>query len=216
VQPGDLLIVGHGEPPTTATAEAQEEEAEPTATSAPPTATPTPRPQTGDVCLAAYEDGNQNGQRDAGEPLKSSVAFSIYDGQQVLVNYVTDGSSEPYCIALGSGNYRITRSTQPNETLTTDGEWAISVSPGSEQDFEFGSYSADAAAADTTNLEGGAAETAAMSVPAEEDAEARAVEEAVEDEGGVTRWVVIAAVVVAVLLFVGVLIIILSGRRSTI
>lgn len=220
VQPGELLVVGNAEPPATATPEGEEEAAEPTATSAPPTPTPTPAPQTGEVCLVAYEDNNQNGQRDAGESLRGSVAFSIYDGQQVLVNYVTDGTSEPYCIPLDTGNYRITRSSQPNETLTTDGEWAISVTAGSEQDFEFGSYTGDGVAAlssadgESSGDETPAADTAAMALPEENAAEQQT--ENAGDESGVTRWVVIAAVVVAVLLFVGVLVIILSGRRSTI
>lgn len=218
VQPGELVMVGEAQPPATATPEAGEEEAsaEPTATSAPPTPTATEQPQTGDVCLVAYSDANQNGQRDGGESLKGSVAFSIYDDEQVLVNYVTDGSSEPYCIALDSGNYRITRSTQPNETLTTDGEWAISVSAGSAQDFEFGSYTADSVA--QAGVDPAEPEGAAMALPEGETAAETATDETATagDEGGVTRWVVIAAVVVAVLLFVGVLIIILSGRRSTI
>lgn len=219
VQPGELIAVGEAEPPATPTPEAQaEEEAEAEATTAPPTATATPQPQTGDVCLVAYNDANQNGQRDGGESLKSSVAFSIYDGEQVLVNYVTDGSSEPYCIALENGNYRITRSNQPNETLTTDGEWAISVSAGSEQDFEFGSYTDAGGAAALAAADDGAApnETAAMTTPAAAEEAAATEADAAESEGGMTRWIVIAAVVVAVLLFVGVLIIILSGRRSTI
>lgn len=221
VQPGEMLVVGHADPPATPTPEGGEATAEPTATSAPPTPTPTPAPETGEVCLVAYEDNNQNAQRDAGEPLKGSVAFSIYDGQQVLVNYVTDGNSEPYCIELDNGNYRITRSSQPNETLTTDGEWAISVTAGSEQDFEFGSYSGSgdgvaalsASEGDEGSGEEASADSAAMTLPEEN---AAAGESNAGDEGGVTRWVVIAAVVVAVLLFVGVLVIILSGRRSTI
>lgn len=227
VQPGELLIVGHAEPPATATTEAEEEEegaiaeeAEATGSPEPPTPTATPRPQTGEVCVLAYNDGNQNGQRDAGEALKGSVAFSIYDGEQVLVNYVTDGNNEPYCIALVNGNYRITRSSLPNETLTTDGEWAISVSGGSEQDFEFGSYTEDAVAlAASAEGEGGPdaasadSASAAMEIPGQDGA---VQDNGVQEEGGITRWVVIAAVVVAVLLFVGVLIIILSGRRSTI
>ncbi len=228
VQPGELLIVGHADPPATATPEvieeaavAEAEEAEAQSSPEPPTPTPTPEPETGEVCLVAYDDDNQNGQRDAGESLKSSVAFSIYDGEQVLVNYVTDGNNEPYCIALGNGNYRITRSSQPNETLTTDGEWAISVSAGSQQDFEFGSYTgesvavAEASAGEgerTAASEDGA--SAAMEIPGQGGSAAE--ENSAQKEGGITRWVVIAAVVVAVLLFVGVLIIILSGRRSTI
>jgi hypothetical protein len=142
------------------------------------------------------------------------VAFSIYDGEQVLVNYVTDGSNEPYCIALDDGNYRITRSSQPDEELTTDGEWAISVSPGSEQDFEFGSYTDESSAVAAAEADATRSETAAMAIPGDEEAAAQ--EANGQDEGGMTRWIVIAAVVVAVLLFIGVLIIILSGRRATI
>jgi LysM repeat protein len=210
VQVGEMLIVGYGDPPqdaaeATAAAQATEEAtAEPT--KAPPTATPTPAVTSGDVCLLAYNDENQNGQRDAGEGLKSSVAFTIYDGEQVLVNYVTDGSSEPYCISLQRGNYRITRSNAPNEVLTTDREWAIAVAPGSEQEFAFGSY------VDETALAEAGATTEA---PASGDA-LTAEASASTDEGGVARWLVIAAVVVAVLLFVGVLVVILSARRSTV
>lgn len=215
VQPGDLIMVGQAEPPATPTSEAEDVDAEPTATQAPPTRTPTPQPETGEVCLVAYNDGNQNGQRDPGEPLKGSVAFSIYDGEQVLVNYVTDGSNEPYCISLDDGNYRITRSSQPDEALTTDGEWAISVSPGSEQNFEFGSYIDESSAVAAAEADATRSETAAMSIPEDENAAAQAAD-GQDEGGGMTRWIVIAAVVVAVLLFIGVLIIILSGRRATI
>lgn len=211
VQPGELLIVGYAEPEATATPteEAAAEEAEPTAL---PSPTPTPQ-QSGDVCLVAYRDGNENAQRDAGEPLKASVAFTIYDDEEVLVNYITDGNSEPYCISLDSGNYRITRSSQPDETLTTDGEWAISVSAGSEQTFEFGSVVEE----DETAEVAGAVDDSQTALAAGETTATDAVASvAAEEDGGVTRLIVIAAVVVAVLLFVGVLIIILSARRSSV
>lgn len=220
VQPGDLLVVGHAEPQATATPteEPQEDEAaaeDAEAATAPPTATPTPQLAEGEVCLVAYRDGNQNAQRDAGEPLKSAVAFTVYDGEQVLVNYITDGNSEPYCISLDRGNYRITRSSQPNETLTTDGEWAISVSAGSEQTFEFGSVVEEEAQVAEVDADAG---DDAQAASAAEDTTQMAPAEGVapEEDGGVTRLIVIAAVVVAVLLFVGVLIIILSARRSSI
>ncbi len=236
VQPGQRLIVGQGAPPAATPeedeaaegedsegAEADEEGAESEAdaetdaeataepTSVPPT--PTEASREGEVCVAAYSDENQNGQRDAGEPLRPNVTFSIYTGEQVLVNYVTDGTTEPYCITLESGNYRIARSAAPDETLTTEGEWAISVSAGSEQRFEFGSYSdsgeasGDVQVADAGSA-GGASETAA-----EEGAQVE--EGSAQQEGGMTRVIVSAAVVVAVLLLLGVLIIVLSARRST-
>ncbi|MFW6070349.1 MAG: hypothetical protein ACOC9X_04810, partial [bacterium] len=178
-----------------------------------PTATESPR--TGEVCISAFEDENRNAQRDAGEPLQSSVAFTVYDGEQVLANYITDGANEPYCMSLEPGNYRITRSKAANEELTTDGEWAISVSGGSSQSFEFGGYMADADAVADADAAGSDAETAAENGSDEALAAAGAEDEA-QDGGGVTRLIVIAAVVVAVLLMVGVLIIILSARRSTV
>ncbi|HSM55760.1 MAG TPA: LysM domain-containing protein [Candidatus Sulfomarinibacteraceae bacterium] len=222
VQPGQRLVVGHAEPSAPEASEEEgdaaedaeaadeEAEAEPTAQpTAAPTATEAPR--MGEVCLTAFVDENRNAQRDAGEPLQSSVAFTVYDGEQVLANYITDGASEPYCMALEPGNYRITRSKAANEELTTDGEWAISISGGSSQSFEFGGYMADAVAdageSDSENAGENNSEEALAAANAEDQA---------QESGGVTRLIVIAAVVVAVLLLVGVLIIILSARRSTV
>jgi LysM repeat protein len=244
VQPGQRLIVGQGDPsaatPDESEGEGAEGEGEDTAaqegeeadteaeedgaeaeadaeetaepTSVPPT--PTEASRDGEVCVAAYSDENQNGQRDAGEPLRPNVTFSIYNGEQVLVNYVTDGTTEPYCITLDSGNYRIARSTAPDETLTTEGEWAISVSAGSEQNFEFGSYSDSGEASDDVQVaDAGSADGEADSAAEEE---AQVEEGSAQQEGGMTRIIVSAAVVVAVLLLLGVLIIVLSARRSTV
>lgn len=220
VQPGQLLVVGHADPPATATSEATEEAAAEEATAeptAPPTATSTPQSTSGNVCLLAFRDGNQNGQRDAGERLKSAVAFTLYNGEQVLVNYVTDGSSEPYCMSLESGNYRVTRSNEPGEVLTTDGEWAISVSAASTQTLEFGSYTEESAAmADAGEATSENEETAAAAALSNDAAQATEEDATAGQEGGITRLIVVAAVVVAVLLFVGVLVIILSARRSTV
>ena len=219
VQVGDLLIVGYGDPPGTETEEVEAEAAEgevtaeeaetgaelaapePSPSPAPPTATPASTG--GEVCLEAFVDENENGLHDSGEPLKPAVAFTVYNGEQVVINYVTDGSSEPYCITgLAAGNYRITRSSTPNEVLTTDGEWAISVTEGSTQEFAFGSYTEETAVAEL----GDAATNSTDRLAEADDG---------PEEGGFTRVLVIAAVVVAVLLFVGVLVVILSARRAS-
>ena len=159
---GDLLIVGHGTP---GGAEALPEvpseaevvaEATPTPLPPAPTAEPT-AVSGGAICVKAFDDANKNGLHDAGETMRGSVAFTISTSEKVISNYVTDGISEPYCIrALTAGNYQITRSIGALERLTTTGEWAASVTDGSETIFEFGSYtdaSADAVAAlvDTSN-----------------------------------------------------------------
>lgn len=231
VQVGQKLIVGYAEEnaaketeeadseaaPTDEEAEATaaETEAEATATATPTPVPPTPTAEAtgGEICLSAYLDENQNGQRDAGEPLKSSVAFTISNGEAVVSNYVSDGTSEPYCITgLEDGSYRVTRSTARNEVLTTPGEWAISLAGGTSQSFAFGSYVDEeaAAVADTTDS---AVEDSASLSAAEVEADA---ESAQAEDGGVTRILVIAAVVVAVLLLVGVLVVVLSARRSTV
>ena len=222
VRVGQLLIVGYSEDALPADAEATEEaedgeagaEETPTpeaeATPTPPPPTPTPAPEGGEICLSAYVDENQNAQRDAGEPLKESVAFTISSGEAVISNYVTDGNSEPYCITgLDNGNYRVTRSTAPGEVLTTSGEWAISLAEGMSQTLEFGSYvDAEAATAVATGPDESGNPPASV-----ENAEPAPAE---DGEGGMARILLIAAVVVAVLLLVGVLVIVLSVRRSSI
>ncbi|MDX1415670.1 MAG: LysM domain-containing protein [Candidatus Promineifilaceae bacterium] len=135
LQPGDLLLVGQGSPPATPTSDI------PTPTLPPPTSTSTPIPIRTAICLTAYEDLNQNGQLDPGEPLRADVAFTVFNNQTVVTNYISDGISEPYCIeGLEPGTYHITRSIARDETLTTAGDWAMELIHGSELSLAFGSY----------------------------------------------------------------------------
>jgi LysM repeat protein len=223
LRPGDLVIVGHGEPPgaePAADAQASSEEAvsEAPAESQPeaeatPEATAEPPAEVTDakvsdsgvaVCLMAFDDVDGNGVQDAGDGLKSDVAFTISDGQSVVSNYVTDGESEPFCVSLpGPGSYRVARSLLPNEVLTTAGDRAVSLSEGSTLDLEFGSTMSDATVAMASNETGGQAAADTASQPA------------AADEGNTLLTVaVIAAVVVAVLLLVAVIAIIVSNRRA--
>ena len=136
IQPGQLIIVGYGAPPVTPTSPPL-----PTATLPPPTPRITATPPRTAVCLLAFEDGNRNGMWDAGEALRPAVAFTMYNETAVIANYVTDGRSEPHCIeGLSAGAYHITRSINPQEMLTTDGDWSISVVQGSVAQLAFGSY----------------------------------------------------------------------------
>ncbi len=136
IQPGDLLIVGHGEPLATPTSPPV-----PTATLPPPTPRPTVVPPRTAVCLLAFNDQNRDGVYDAGEALRPGVAFTVYDETAVVANYITNGVSEPYCIeGLRGGSYHVTRSVTPQEVLTTDGDWAVSLMVGSVAQLAFGSY----------------------------------------------------------------------------
>jgi hypothetical protein len=135
LQPGDLLLIGRGAPPATPTSDI------PTATLPPPTLTPTTIPARTAICLTAFEDTNQDGILNPGEPLRAEVAFTVFNDQTVVSNYISDGVSEPYCLEnLEPGTYHITRSIARDETLTTEGDWALTLTYGNELNLAFGSY----------------------------------------------------------------------------
>jgi LysM domain len=138
LQPGDKLIVAVVEPPATPTSDI------PTATLPPPSATPTAVQQRTAICISAYDDLNKDGIFDGGEPLRANVAFTVFNEQDVVANHVTDGVSEPHCLEnLSPGVYHVTRSFLKNEQLTTEGDWALTLSAGSVLNLAFGSYTID-------------------------------------------------------------------------
>lgn len=145
IQPGQLLIIGYGTPAPTPTIE--QPTPTPTSTRPPPTATGTavPPPRTA-ICLIAFDDLDRDGVWDGDEPSKASVAFTIFNQESVVGNYISDGVSEPYCLeGLAPGEYKITRSVGRNEELTTSGDWALTLTSGNVLNLEFGS---------TTRIEG--------------------------------------------------------------
>jgi hypothetical protein len=136
IVPGQKLIVGYGEPPTTPTPDVT-----PTATTTLPPPTPrppSPTPLLTAVCLSAFHDNNGNGLFDAAEPLQAAVAFTVYTNEAVIANYVTDGLAEPHCIPLMPGSYQIARSVGMGETLTSAGSQAIILSAGDMMHLAFG------------------------------------------------------------------------------
>lgn len=136
IVPGQKLIVGYGEPPTTPTPDIP-----PTLTPTRPPPTPrpaSPTPSLTAVCLSAFHDDNGNGLFDAGEPLQAAVAFTVYTSEAVIDNYVTDGKSEPHCIPLAPGSYQIARSVGVGEVLTSGGSQAIILSEGDMMLLAFG------------------------------------------------------------------------------
>jgi hypothetical protein len=143
IHPGDRLIIGQVPPPATATIEPAT--ATPTNTRSPPTPTrtPAPPPRTA-LCFVAFDDLNRDGIRDIGEPLRPAVAFTIFDDETVVGNYITDGLSEPFCLEwMVPGDYKVTRSVGRNERLTTAGDWVLALNGGSVLNLEFGSYTED-------------------------------------------------------------------------
>ncbi|MEM7335180.1 MAG: LysM domain-containing protein [Chloroflexota bacterium] len=138
VQPGQLLLIGLATPTPTLTP------VPPTLTSSPtlpppPTGTAVVRPPTG-LCITAYDDINGDGILQPGEPLLADVAFTVFTEQIVILNYITDGFSEPTCFEnIASGTYQITRSVNDQERLTTPGNRGVFIQDGTVANLQFGS-----------------------------------------------------------------------------
>ncbi len=196
-----------------AATEATEVPAEPTAPPPPPEPTATAEPTTGTICLRAFEDTNGDGAMGAGEELRSGVAIAISNGQSIVTNYVTNGS-EPFCIeGLDAGDYRVTRSQTDGETLTTVGDWAISITPGTRTSVDFGSQMTVAEpAAEIASTDTGT-DTATDTTNTEATDTETAVTPEAEESTGWLNWVVGIIVAVAVLLLVGVGLVVFSARR---
>ncbi len=163
INPGDALIVGYVTPAAPSPEPTQQ------ATLPPPTPRPTATPAVAVVCVSAFDDRNRDGEHDLDEPLRAGVAFTVYNTQAVVANYVTDGRSEPKCLTgLAPGEYRITRSIQPGEVLTTAGDWALSLVAGGELRQAFGSFidETQAAASPGSSLAGGQIAIAPTITPA--------------------------------------------------
>jgi hypothetical protein len=146
INPGDALVVG------IVTSQATPSPGPATATLPPPTPRPTEARPEAAVCLSAFNDLDQDGVHDADEPLRAGVAFTVYNSEAVVANYITDGLSEPKCLGgLPPGEYRVTRSVMPGELLTTEGDWSLNLTASSELRQSFGSFAGAARTAAPPN-----------------------------------------------------------------
>jgi hypothetical protein len=136
IRPGDRLLVAQVEPEPMPTPQPTERPTLPPPT---PSRTPPPAPVTA-VCLSAFVDENQDGVQDPGEQLRAAVAFTIFTEQAVVANYISDGRSEPHCLELPPGTYRLTRSVGRDEVLSNDGDVALLLRSGDLVKLAFGSY----------------------------------------------------------------------------
>lgn len=175
----------------------------------------------GTICLRAFDDANQDGLYNEGEPLRAAVAFTISDGQNVISNYVTDGSSEPYCIdGLATGNYRVSRSFVANEVATNSSDWAVSLTDNSRWDLDFGSVIDATAASEVAMVDDTTAVNASTDTEAGTgalvDGNTEAMNASMSDDGLSVATIVVGLIVgIAAILFIGVLVIVLSARRSS-
>jgi hypothetical protein len=111
-----------------------------------PTASPTATPQevaevsestTGQICLSLFEDLNDNGLRDTGEPLLPGGTLSV-EGLTVA-SHATDGASEPFCFEnLAPGDYLVTAGTPDGYHLTGLDNVPVTLSGGGAVGLSFG------------------------------------------------------------------------------
>ena len=217
IQPGQILIVGYIMPEPTPTVEVIPTET-PTLPPPPPTQTAVPPPPTG-ICLTAFTDRNGNGIQDAGDGLKTAVAFTIFNEEMVVANYVTDGVSEPYCLDnLAEGEYHITRSVGPNEVLTTPGNRGIIVRLGAMAALTFGSVPAGEMIVDEVGTETAvpiseprlvAEETAVPNGPT------TAATNSAESNRATSRMIIVMGMITALFLLFGSVFFIIRIRQRT-
>ena len=88
-----------------------------------PTATHTPTPKPGNLCVLAFEDGNGNLVRDAGEALLAGAGIAVRDVNLAPVTqYTTDGVHEPKCFSLPPATYYV-QETDPPGYISSGPNW---------------------------------------------------------------------------------------------
>jgi hypothetical protein len=158
-----------------ATAEGAPVEATPAAEEPAPAATEAPAetgPAAGSICVAAFDDANADGVRDASEALVPDAAIAIGRGGNTVSTYITDGMSEPYCFELEEADtYQLQVFPPADFAPTTESSWAVAVANGEAYTVSFGLQNAasTAAAGDagTTDVAADAAAEAEAAVDAD-------------------------------------------------
>ena len=100
----------------------------------------------GRICVAAYNDANQNGAREPMEPLLGDVVVTLQNDQAISVaNYVTNGQTEPYCFeGLAEGMYLVSFSGGM-VNATGERDFAVTLAAGGiPAQVQFGASRADA------------------------------------------------------------------------
>lgn len=206
IQVGEQYIIGQAAPATATP--------EPTATLLPEATTaPTEEPGTqvaalpvgGTLCLQAFADTNQNGIKDDSEARQAGVVFTIMAGEQIISQYLTDGSSEPYCLeGMVAGSYGVSRSFLANEVSTKGAEQVLMLTEGGRIDLDWGSYVDESTVA--------AAAVAAQ--VAESDAAASPSTTTTNVENEPVRWLPFLLIGLALLLFISIMIVMSRLRRT--
>ncbi|MGV2435124.1 MAG UNVERIFIED_CONTAM: hypothetical protein LVT10_09830 [Anaerolineae bacterium] len=94
---------------------------------------------TATLCLSMFKDVNQNRYKEADEPLLPSSVLQIRLGAEKLVEYETDGESEPKCfVELEAQTYSINASPPIGFGLTSPSQLQVPLTAGSVVNLAFG------------------------------------------------------------------------------
>jgi len=94
---------------------------------------------TATLCLSMFNDVNQNRYKEADEPLLPSSVLQIRLGAEKLVEYETDGESEPKCfVELEAQTYSINASPPIGFGLTSPSQLQVPLTAGSVVNLAFG------------------------------------------------------------------------------
>ncbi|NLG27081.1 MAG: hypothetical protein GX557_04170, partial [Chloroflexi bacterium] len=108
----------------------------PTATET-PTITPTPLP--GVISVYAYEDLDDDGVRDVGEPFLAEALIELANAERTpIASYVTTGANEPYSFGeLAPGTYLVTETDPPGFTSHWANQLSLTLMAGAQVELAF-------------------------------------------------------------------------------
>ncbi len=115
----------------------------PTPTPLPPTPTPTPTPTTATVRGKVFNDFNQNGRLDPGEPgVAGARVMLIYAGSQLVGQHTTDATGEFEFTDLQPGLYVLRETNPAGYEDTTPNFYSKVLNAGEVVTWNFGDYRA--------------------------------------------------------------------------
>jgi hypothetical protein len=94
-----------------------------------PSATPCAAPASSSICVMSYNDLNNNGVRDPGEPLIAGAVITVTNLSTGIVGVYTTTGNEPYCFhSLPPGLYRVEeRNPDGYPNSTTPDIWSLTL-----------------------------------------------------------------------------------------
>ncbi len=99
------------------------------------------------ICVLAFHDRNGDTFRNdpATEELLPGVEFAVADASGVIARYTTDGVSEPYCLAVSPGAYRVIQTSPSGYTPSGQAERSVALSEAASLSLQFGNVRSEGA-----------------------------------------------------------------------